>query len=67
MERSHHFRISITSDVVAAGLAHAPQQIHIYSNSWSPTDKFEPLDLSMREAIHEGVMNVYHFHMPCYS
>ncbi|XP_060601854.1 neuroendocrine convertase 2-like isoform X2 [Ruditapes philippinarum] len=57
MERNHHFRISITSDVVAAGLAHAPQQIHIYSNSWSPTDKFEPLDLSMREAIHEGVMN----------
>ena len=48
------FKIHSTSDATAAALAYQTADIHIYSNSWSPKRKFEPLDLAMREAIRYG-------------
>ncbi|XP_053402245.1 neuroendocrine convertase 2-like isoform X2 [Mercenaria mercenaria] len=48
------FKLNTTSDVMAAGLAYRQQDIHIYSNSWSPSKSLEPLDMATREAIQQG-------------
>ncbi|XP_045192100.2 neuroendocrine convertase 2-like isoform X2 [Mercenaria mercenaria] len=49
------FKLFTTFDIIAAALAYRLQHIHIYSNSWAPPEKFEPLDLATREAILNGV------------
>ncbi|XP_053402857.1 neuroendocrine convertase 2-like [Mercenaria mercenaria] len=51
----HKFKANTISDIIGRALAYGLQHIHVYSNSWSPPEKFEPLDMAIREAILYGV------------
>ncbi|XP_053402242.1 proprotein convertase subtilisin/kexin type 6-like isoform X2 [Mercenaria mercenaria] len=56
----HLFKLNTTSDVMAAGLAYRLEDIHIYSNIWSPSKSLEPLDMVTREAILHGATKGRH-------
>jgi hypothetical protein len=43
---------------MGAALSYHNEDIHIYSNSWSPPTKFGPLDDAMKNAIFHGATRV---------
>jgi hypothetical protein len=50
--------LNTSSDIIAAALSYHTEDIHIYSNSWSPPKKFGPLEDAMAKAIFHGATKV---------